>query len=110
MKRTHSMIAVIGVILLIAVVITTPIIASAASPSKEVTIHGSGKIGLTDDGGQTKPSITNPPPAGSKPKTGDWLNNFIYIIVLLSSLITLLFLLLIKWHKEDIRKPQLQKF
>lgn len=119
MKRKRIM-AIIGVVLLMAVAIT-PITVSAAS-SEVVEISGTGAIRLPatdpDGGGQTGNGSDGTPSGGvgtvtktSIPKTGDWSNAAINLIALLVSLVALLTMLLIKWHKEDIRNsnPQLHK-
>jgi len=96
-----------GIILIMAVVVR-PITVLAAS-SEEVTISGTGTITPSSKETEEKPPSNNDngdsPKVGTVskiniPKTGDWSDNTVYMIVMLSGLVVLLSYLFIKWHRE----------
>lgn len=115
--KQKRILAIIGTVLFIAVVIT-PVTASAAL-KEVVEITGSGTVRTPepdDDGGESNPETSGTSSdvgAVSKIsglKTGDRLGISVYLIAFLSSLAALLVLLLIRWHLEDVREPQFQKY
>lgn len=83
-----------------------------AASSEVVTVTGSGTIGESAKS-ETKPVESSGVGTVSKvsaPKTGDWNKVSIYAFMYVSGLVVLLFLLLLKWHREERREMYLQKY